>query len=316
MVGILIVTYNSEEVIGPCLDACRSQAAEILVVDNGSTDGTCAQVLKRPWARGVFNRENRGFAAAVNQGFASLESGRILLLNPDTELCGGMEALAAAFNDPRTGAATGRLVGPDGSEQSDFHLRRLPSAAVLALEVLGVNRLWPGNPVNRRYRGCEEEVEQPAGAFVMIRREAWEKLGGFDEDFFPVWFEDVDFCKRLKDAGWRVAYEPSASAQHIGAHSTSAIAWNDRQKFWYGSLLRYAVKHYPVVYRSMVCVAVMLACPFRMLAAAVVRRSMEPVRVFGGVFRSAAHCLVTGHPKSRESLAPAEQLVRQYAKYQ
>ena len=315
MVGILIVTYNSEEVIGPCLDACRGHVAEILVVDNGSADGTRTQVLSRPWARGVFNPENRGFAAAVNQGFSALQCDLVLLLNPDAALRGGIESLASTFDNPDTGAATGRLVGEDGNEQSDFHLRRLPSAAVLAFEVLGLNRLWPGNPVNRRYRGCKE-VEQPAGAFIMIRRSAWEELGGFDEEFFPVWFEDVDFCKRLKDAGWRVAYEPAASARHIGAHSTSAIAWSDRQSFWYGSLLRYAVKHYPVVYRTLVCLAVMLACPFRMLVAMAARRSMDPVRVFGGVFRSAAHCLVTGHPKSRESLVPAEQLVRQYAKYQ
>ena len=311
MVGILIVTYNSEEVIGPCLDSCRS-AGEVLVVDNASTDGTRAEVARRPWVRSIFNPSNRGFSGAVNQGIDALDTGCVLLLNPDTVLASGLEALASCFDNPRVGAATGRLLGADGSDQDAFHLRRLPSAAVLAFEVLGINRLWPGNPANRAYRAAGDQVEQPAGAFLMIRRSAWEQLAGFDEDFYPVWFEDVDFCKRLKDAGWKIAYEPAAVARHLGGHSTSGLAWGQRQTFWYGSLLRYTANHCSAVPRFFVGIAVMLACPPRMLASLVVRRSLEPVVVFSKVFWSAAHSLVSGRPKqSRESTRPAEQLVRQ-----
>ncbi len=77
--------------------------------------------------------------------------------------------------------------------------------------MLGLNRLWPGNPVNRRYRCLDldleaaADVEQPAGAFLLIRRDAWQALGGFDEGFHPIWFEDVDFLKRARDAGYRRA---------------------------------------------------------------------------------------------------------------
>ncbi len=316
MIGILIVTYNSEDVIGPCLDSCRDAAGEIIVVDNASTDGTRGEVLRRPWVRSVFNTSNRGFAGAVNQGFKALDVDCILLLNPDTILESSVAAMAEKFADPKIGAATGRLAGADGANQDQFHLRRLPSAAVLALEVLGVNRLWPTNPANRAYRSAGAAVEQPAGAFLMIRHRAWEELGGFDEGFHPVWFEDVDFCKRLKDAGWRIAYEPRAVARHAGGHSTSSLRWSERQAFWYGSLLRYAANHYPAVSRSVVCLAVMLACPPRMLVSLVVQRSLEPVAVFSKVFWSAAHSLVSGRPKqSRESTQPAEQLVRQYVKY-
>ncbi len=316
MKAILIVTYNSEEVIGTCLDSCRGKADEVIVVDNASTDGTRRELLLRPWVRTVLNETNRGFAAAVNQGFNGIESDLVLLLNPDVVLHSGLDSMAQAFEDRAVGAATGRLMGTDGECQDEFHLRRLPSPPTLVLEVLGVNRLWSANPVNRAYRGAGTGVEQPAGAFLMIRRSAWKKLGGFDESFYPVWFEDVDFCRRLKDDGWRVAYDPGSVAQHVGGHSTSRLSWLERQTFWYGSLLRYAANHYTPVARSVVCMAVMLASPPRMLASLVVRRSLEPVVAFGKVFWLAAHCFVSGRLRqSRESTRPAEQLVRQYAKY-
>jgi N-acetylglucosaminyl-diphospho-decaprenol L-rhamnosyltransferase len=316
MNGILIVTYNSEEVVGPCLDSCRGKAEEIVVVDNASSDGTRDELLRRPWVRTILNDANRGFAGAVNQGFEVLRADCVLLLNPDIELQSGVDSLAKSFDDPEVGAATGRLIDVDGASQDEFHLRRLPSPSTLALEVLGVNRLWPGNPVNRAYRSGASGVEQPAGAFLMVRRSVWRELGGFDESFYPIWFEDVDFCKRLKENNWRVAFEPAVVARHVGGHSTSALSCVERQTFWYASLLRYAANHYTPVSRSVVCLAVMLACPLRMLASVVGRRSLEPVVAFGKVFWLAAHCLVSGRLKqSREATRPAEQLVRQYAKY-
>ena len=86
--------------------------------------------------------------------------------------------------------------------------------------MLGLNRIWPGNPVNRRYRTASPnrlvDVEQPAGAFLMVRRSAWSALGGFDENFFPIWFEDVDFCKRLHDAGLKIVFLPGCGRPPSG----------------------------------------------------------------------------------------------------
>jgi GT2 family glycosyltransferase len=110
-------------------------------------------------------------------------------------------------------------------------------------------------------------VEQPAGAFLMFSRLAYEKVGGFDERFYPVWFEDVDFCARLKEAGYRVRYTPEAVANHTGGHSVGTLPMEIRQRYWYGSLLEYAAKHYPPPALRAVCFAVMLGAGFRALPA-------------------------------------------------
>jgi len=217
-----------------CLDAVAAQtnASEIqtIVVDNASSDATLAEVA----ARGVHcsaNPHNAGFAAAVNQGIRATEAPLILLLNPDAYLVTGIDALTAHFEDPRTGAAGGMLTGADGRPQTGFMARNLPTPTALIFEVLGINTIWPGNPVNWHYRCLGNDpvtlelVEQPAGAFLMFPREIWERVGGFDERFWPIWFEDVDFCARLKEAGLAVYYEPKAVARHEGAHSISTVRW-------------------------------------------------------------------------------------------
>ncbi len=111
-----------------------------------------------------------------------------------------------------------------------FTIRRFPTPLTLWFELCGFNRLWPSNPVNRRYRYLDRDleqagpVEQPAGAFLMFRRDVWERLGGFDEGFYPVWFEDVDFCRRAADAGYRIEYVPQVEAEHLGGHSVGQIS--------------------------------------------------------------------------------------------
>src|ERR1700683_4518795 len=223
-IGIVIVTFNSGAEIGACLDAALASGAEVVVVDNGSHDATIAEVARRG-ARLVANSANRGFAGAVNQGFSALKCPYILLLNPDAVLLTSIQPLAQACGLPPSAGAGGRLVDFNGNAQAGFMFRRLPTPAALVLEVLLLNRVWPGNPVNRRYRAldlnCELRipVEQPAGAFLMIRREVWEELGGFDEGFYPLWFEDVDFCRRALDLAYVLFYTPAAVAKHTGAHS-------------------------------------------------------------------------------------------------
>lgn len=286
--GIVVVTYNSEHQIGNCLDSLPP-ALEIVVVDNASHDGTLDEARKRPRVRLIANPWNRGFAAAANQGIGALDCECVLLLNPDTRLLGGAGALAAACREPNTAAAGGKLLDAALEPQKGFMIRRFPTGAALAFEVLGLNRLWPGNPVNRRYRCLDldpdrpADVDQPAGAFLMIRREAWSALGGFDESFRPVWFEDVDFLKRAADAGYRIRYVPSASAQHQGAHSVAGIPFATRELCWYGNLLRYGAKHLPHRTRVAVCVAVMLGSFSRAVWWVLRTRSLKPVSVYAKV---------------------------------
>ena len=276
-VAVVIVTHNSAAEVGACLAALRqhagkdggaSTAAEVVVVDNASGDGCCEIVeTQAPFAKLIRNRTNRGFAAAVNQGVRASTGPLLLLLNPDAVLETGLGDLQRAFDSPQVGAAGGRLVDSSGEWQRGFNVRSLPTPAALASEVLLVNRLWPHNPVNRRYRMLgfdsrrEQDVDQPAGAFLMFRREIWEKLGGLDEAFHPLWFEDVDFCLRIRQAGRRIRYIPGAVARHTGGHSVRPASVQFRQLAWYGSFLQFCHKHYSAgTYRGLQAAAVAGLC--------------------------------------------------------
>ena len=296
MTGIVIVTWNSEEVIGACLDACAAiPGADIVVVDNASDDDTIGAVQRRAGVRLLANTRNRGFAAAVNQGIEALDTPVVLLLNPDAVPVSGVPLLNETALEKGVGAVAGQLLDHDGRRQDGFNVRRFPTAAVLALEVLGINRAFPWNPANRRYRMIPvekdvQDVEQPAGAFLAVNREAWEAVGGFDEAFHPVWFEDVDFCLRLRQHGYRILYHSGAVARHTGGHSATRMEWGWRQLCWYESLLRYVAKHFAPAGRRLVAAAVMLACAPRAAIAGVVKNEKSAVSVYGKVFRLAWCC--------------------------
>ncbi len=298
-IGIVIVSYNSGLEIGACLDAALRSGAEVVVVDNASTDNTRAEIAARN-VRVIANSTNRGFAGAANQGFAVLNRPYVLLLNPDAVLETDLQPLREACNLPSSAGAGGRLLGPEGRPQIGFMARQLPTAATLALEALLLNRICPKNALNRRYRGLDLdysarlEVQQPAGAFLMIRRNVWLELGGFDEGFYPLWFEDVDFCRRAVDRGYRLYYEPNAVAKHTGAHSISALPVEKRRFYWYCSLLKYSAKHFrPQAFR-VVCLAVAAGSILRMIAEVVGQRRFKPIAVNGDVVRLASRSFLTG----------------------
>lgn len=294
-IGIVIVTYNSADEIGACLDAATKTGAEIVVVDNASHDGTVEEVRRRN-VRLIANRENRGFAGATNQGFSVLNHPYVLLLNPDAILTTGLEALCDACASPGCAGAGGLLLDAEGRPQIGFMARGLPTPGALILEVLLLNRICPRNPVNRRYRGLDLdyrsriEVEQPAGAFLMVRRAVWEELGGFDEGFHPLWFEDVDFCRRAADHGYRMYYEPKAVAKHTGGHSITGLSVETRRFCWYRSLLKYSAKHFGSRGFRAVCAAVAAGSVVRGFVEAVLARRFKPLAVYWGVVRLAAGC--------------------------
>jgi GT2 family glycosyltransferase len=269
-VTILIVTYNSRHEIVTCLSAALRTGADVLVVDNASTDGT-QEAARGLGVRVISNLSNLGFAAAVNQGVRATNAPCLLLLNPDAVIAGGIEDLVECCQDPQIGAAGGKLLSPEGVPQMGFNVRRFPGPLVISLECLMINRLWPRNPVNWRYRCLDldldkaQEVDQPAGAFLMFRRDAWQRLGGFDEGYFPIWFEDVDFCKRLRDNGFRVCYRPKAIAYHEGAHSIAQLPVGSRTEYWYRSLLRYSVQQFGFFGKLTTCVSVLTGSLLRTL---------------------------------------------------
>ena len=268
--AIVIVTYNSALEIGQCLEAAIPTGARILVIDNASQDHTVSVVGKYP-VQLIANESNRGFAGAVNQGVRESEADYVLLLNPDAVLRGGIERLRTLCMEPSVGAAAGLLVGGDGKPQAGFTVRKLPTPVSLSFEVLGLNRVFPRNPVNWRFRcfnlrldGKEPiSVEQPAGALLMFRRADWETIGGFDERFHPLWFEDVDFCARLKHHGRVILLAPEVLARHTGSHSILNMAREIRHYYWYGNLLRYASKHFSPLNRKLVCASVIAGAGIR-----------------------------------------------------
>lgn len=302
--GALIITHNSAGHVRSCLEAClrfrEEFPAGILVVDNASADGACAAVETAPGVRLIRNPDNRGFAGAANQGFRVLSGAEaVLLLNPDVEILSPPSLLARALErNPRAGAAGGLLMARDGTPQRGFAVRRLPGAAALVFEVLGINRLWPSNPVNRRYRALDLPLDQPAedvqpaGACLLVRREAWQQAGGFDEGYHPVWFEDVDFVLRLLQAGWRTLYVPEFRAFHAGGHSVLHLRREQRQLYWYSSLLRYVSRHFEGPGRALVCLSVVAGVLPRVVTGIFATRSADALRVYGKLVRLAARAAV------------------------
>jgi len=314
--GVVVVTYNSAEVIERCLDSCGD--LPVVVVDNASADNTCALVRRKTAVVLLANTQNLGFAGAVNQGVAALDSDLVLLLNPDTQLTSRIDALETACDEPATAIASGKLLNEAGEVQAGFTVRRFPTPLTLMLEVLGINRLLPGNAVNRRYRCLdldlerESEAEQPAGAFLMFRREVWQRLGGFDTQFHPLWFEDVDFCKRASELGLKIRYVPEVTARHQGGHSIAGLDWACREVYWYVSLLKYASKHFrPSGYRW-VTAAVMLGSLFRTAVEMVWRRSFRPIRVYGKIGRLAGRSLISGHVGEPNCLGNSSKATEQH----
>ncbi len=299
----VLITYNSEAVIGRAIDSCLAAGLEVIVVDNASQDGTVAAVRQRK-VQLIANPENLGFAGGANQGIRACKQAFVLLLNPDAALCGPIGVLENACRRPQVGAATGRLTGENGAFQQGFSVRRIPTASALIFENLGINRLWRANPVNSRYRyldfdpSQESEVEQPAGAFLMIRRDAWEALGGFDEAFYPIWFEDVDFCKRLREGGWKILYCPGTSAIHEGGHSARQLLTESKERYWYGSLLEYAAKHYPRPVHAGVALSVAVGGMLRLLTGIVKRSSPGSTSIYAKVIRLACRSMLFGSSSS------------------
>lgn len=295
----LVITHNSARCVRACLDSCLHHQeqfpAGILVIDNASTDSTCSIVCGYPQLQLIANTENRGFAGAVNQGFHALTGAEaVLILNPDVELLSPPATLAEALvRNPAAGAAGGLLLDPSGEPQRGFFARRLPTAASLCFEVLGLNRLWPSNPVNRRYRALDLPLHQPAsgiqppGACLLVRCSAWAAIGGFDEAFHPVWFEDVDFTARLLAAGWQVLYWPDFRAAHAGGHSVSNLDWAERQRNWYSGLLGYVCKHFQTLGRVLVCLSLIVGAAPRIVAGIIWKRSLGPLRLYGRLVRLA-----------------------------
>jgi GT2 family glycosyltransferase len=249
-VSALIVNWNTCEHLRRCLQALQRcpqpPDLEVIVVDNASSDGSAEMVRREfPSVKLVVNGSNIGYAAANNQAATVAQGQFFLLLNPDAEVTpNAIERLVAfAQAHPDAGAVAPKLVYPDGRLQPS--VRSFPTPAALLFAAMGLDKL---SPRLGRYRMTWfrydriGEVEQPMASALLVRREAWEQVGGMDETM-PIFFNDVDFCWRLKKAGWRIYFLPDAVVVHHHGASTRLLGIG---KLWasHQGLLRFYDKHF------------------------------------------------------------------------
>lgn len=255
MISVVIVNWNS----GPFLERCvlsllkYAEDAEIIIVDNASSDSSLDFATRSQVPLVILrNEENLGFAAGSNLGWRKSSGEKILFLNPDTESrSGAVSALAhSMLTDSKIWAAAGKLVSPSGQHQQGFNVLAFPTLASVAADLLLLEELWPSNPWTRRYRmsgwdhSSAREVDQPAAACLMVRRRALERLNGFDENFRPAWFEDVDLCRRIHDNGGRILFEPASEFQHHGGSSLKHLAREEFLRLFHTNQLLYFHKHH------------------------------------------------------------------------
>ena len=249
----IVVTYNSADAIEACVAPLLEAGADVIVVDNASSDGTATLVRERlPGVELIANDENRGFPAAVNQGASRGLSNTLLLVNPDCVVpADTVRALDAFLEEhPDVGLAGPRLREDDGSIQVSAH----PLGSFTTLLANRARRVLPRGLANRF--GASWEVTRNAteptdvgmmiAACVAIRRDLFEKIGGLDEGYF-MYLEDMELCLQVRRAGFRIVYLPTVEARHVGGASSG-----DRSHVWphhSRSLLRFHARHRPQTFQ-------------------------------------------------------------------
>ncbi len=253
VVSVILVSYQSREVLGPCLAslvACeRLVPHEVIIVDNDSQDGTVAWLrAHHPAVRIVANPHNHGFASAVDQGLAIARGAAFLVLNPDSLV--QPEAFARLVDtlvaDPCCALAAPCLLDDDGHPARSCG--RFPTLWTLACEHLWLARLFPGAPMFAGYKYAGIPLEQldhvgwASGAAMLIPRRAYETVGGLDAGFF-MYMEEVDWCLRAHRMGWSVRYVPQAAFTHTGQHASKGSGGRTYQHNL-RSRVRYFRKHH------------------------------------------------------------------------
>lgn len=223
--SLVIVSFNTKEILDECLKSVQKAAknlqTEIFVVDNNSSDGTAQMVKKNhPWVKLIANRNNLGFSKANNQALAKARGQYILVLNPDTKLLPDTLTKMMVFMKKNLDVAVATCKVELKNGQLDRDCRRhFPSAWRSFCHFSGLSKIFPGSKIfDQYYMGYlstdnEHEVDACAGAFMFIRKSAMDKVGLFDEDFF-FYGEDLDWCWRFREAGYKIVYTPITKIIH------------------------------------------------------------------------------------------------------
>jgi GT2 family glycosyltransferase len=278
--SIVIVSYNTRQLLKECLDSVYASlaesilASEVVVVDNASRDGSAAMVREHfPQVRLIANEDNRGFAAANNQALSNLQPPTsnlhpppppeyVMLLNPDTilrrngaDVSGNALAKLIHFMDenPRAGACGARLLHSDGSFQHSAFA--FPTLFQVLFDFFPINHRLTDSCLNGRYprrlyqAGRPFPIDHPLGAALIVRREAIEQVGLLDERFF-IYCEEIDWCLRIKAAGWGIWCVPEAEIVHHVAQSTGQFRDEMFVALW-KSRYQLFEKHYSRLFQQM-----------------------------------------------------------------
>ncbi len=230
--SIVVVNWNTREMTRECLqsvyDNLEGVSAEVILVDNASEDGSADMVAQDfPQAVLIRNDDNRGFAAANNQGFEIAKGEFVLLLNSDTLVHGTVLADSIAYlrDTPAAGAMGCRVLNTDGTVQ--LTCSQYPTLFNTLLSVTGLWKLkWP--KFFGRYhmtdwqRDTERTVDVISGCYLIVRRSVMDEVGVLDEDFF-FFGEETDWCKRIRDAGWELRFAPVGEITHHGSVSAKKL---------------------------------------------------------------------------------------------
>lgn len=253
VVSVVIVNYNGGSEIIACLRSLfiseQRVRFEVAVVDNGSTDGSLELIMAQyPLVKVYALGENRGFAAACNVGIANTQASAILLLNPDTEIRG--QAISLLWEALEQHEAWG-IVGARMLDRRGIPYRaarRFPQVKDLVFDCLGLSKLFPGSRLFNGYlygeRPLEQitAVDQVEGSCLMISSAAWKSVGPLDERFF-IFFEEVDWCKRVKEAGFEISIVTKAEVLHH-ISSTMSKHYERIRKIHAQSAMKYFAKHH------------------------------------------------------------------------
>lgn len=251
-VSVVIVTYNSRDDIGPCLRSIEQKTHgieyETIVVDNASLDGS-ADIVRReyPRARAIARRTNIGLSGAINEGVAASNGQCVMALNPDARLRDDVLSTLATYlrEHDDVGVVAPKILDDDGTLQ--LSCRAFPSHATAIFSRYSLaTRLFPRNRYSRDYLMSDfshesvRDVDWVSGAAMMFSRRVFDDAGGWDAGFF-MFNEDVDFCRRVHDAGLRVVYNPDVAVYHrigVSKRAPARIVVARHKSMW-----RYYRKH-------------------------------------------------------------------------
>ena len=218
LVSLIVVAWNGRPYLGSCLDSIQAQLAdndELILVDNGSTDRAALELAdERPWIRLVRNHRNLGVAGGFNTGVELAQGQVIVLVTQDVILMPGcIYGLVQYLSDHSDVGISGcKLMNPDRQTiQHAGALIRMPSGDPFQIGRWEQDRGQHERPIEANY---------VTGAVMAFRKKVWSEVGGFDERFYPAYYEDADFCRRAREAGYKVVYVPQAVAIHYEATSS------------------------------------------------------------------------------------------------